>query len=74
LSAFAGISFNRTVATNEDCIMNDKELRRNVIDELEFEPSIDSANIGVAAEGGVAAIKGGRRTRRMADQGRQGNC
>ena len=38
--------------------MNDKELRQNVIDELEFEPSIDSANIGVAAEDGVVTLSG----------------
>ena len=33
--------------------MNDKPLRQNVIDELDFEPSIDAADIGVAVEGGV---------------------
>lgn len=38
--------------------MNDKELRQNVIDELEFEPSIDSADIGVAAESGVVTLSG----------------
>ena len=38
--------------------MNDKELRQNVIDELEFEPSIDSANIGLAADSGVVTLSG----------------
>lgn len=38
--------------------MNDKELRQNVMDELDFEPSIDSADIGVAAEGGVVTLTG----------------
>jgi osmotically-inducible protein OsmY len=38
--------------------MNDNELRQNVIDELEFEPSIDAANIGVAAENGVVTLTG----------------
>lgn len=38
--------------------MNDKELRQNVIDELEFEPSIDAADIGVAAENGVVTLTG----------------
>lgn len=38
--------------------MNDKELRQNVIDELEFEPSIDAANIGVAVEKGVVTLSG----------------
>src|SRR5215207_3918699 len=38
--------------------MNDKMLRQLVIDELDFEPSIDAANIGVAAEGGVITLTG----------------
>lgn len=38
--------------------MNDRELRQLVIDELEFEPSIDAANIGVAAEHGVVTLSG----------------
>lgn len=38
--------------------MNDKELRQLVIDELEFDPSIDSAEIGVAAENGVVTLSG----------------
>jgi len=39
--------------------MNDKELRQLVIDELEYEPSIDAADIGVAAENGVVTLSGG---------------
>jgi osmotically-inducible protein OsmY len=38
--------------------MNDKQLRQNVIDELDYEPSIDSADIGVAAESGVITLTG----------------
>jgi len=38
--------------------MNDKELRQNVIEELDFEPSIESANIGVAVENGVVTLSG----------------
>lgn len=38
--------------------MNDKELRRLVIDELEYEPSIDAADIGVAAKNGVVTLSG----------------
>ena len=38
--------------------MNDKQLRQNVIDELDFEPSLDSADIGVAAENGVVTLTG----------------
>ncbi len=38
--------------------MNDKELRQLVIDELEYEPSVDAADIGVAAEKGVVTLSG----------------
>lgn len=38
--------------------MTDATLRQNVLDELEFEPSIDAAHIGVTAEGGVVTLTG----------------
>jgi osmotically-inducible protein OsmY len=38
--------------------MTDRQLRQNVIDELDFEPSIDSAEIGVTAESGVVTLTG----------------
>lgn len=38
--------------------MNDKMLQQDVIDELDFEPSIDSADIGVIAENGVITLTG----------------
>ncbi len=38
--------------------MNDKELRQFVIDELEYEPSLDAADIGVTAEHGVVTLSG----------------
>lgn len=38
--------------------MNDKQLRKAVIDELDFEPSIDSADIGVLAEAGIITLTG----------------
>lgn len=38
--------------------MSDLKLRQLVIDELEFEPSLDAAHIGVAAEHGVVALSG----------------
>lgn len=38
--------------------MNDMQLRQSVIDELEFEPSINATNIGVAASGGVITLSG----------------
>lgn len=38
--------------------MNDKQLRQDVIDELEFESSIDAADIGVLVEDGVVTLNG----------------
>jgi osmotically-inducible protein OsmY len=38
--------------------MDDKQLRRNVLDELEFEPSVDAANIGVAIKDGIVTLTG----------------
>lgn len=38
--------------------MNDKQLRQLIVDELDFEPSIDSADIGVAVEHGVVTLTG----------------
>jgi osmotically-inducible protein OsmY len=38
--------------------VNDKQLRQHVIDELDFEPSIDSADIGVVAEDSVVTLSG----------------
>ena len=38
--------------------MNDKELRQLVLDELEYEPSLDAADIGVTAENGVVTLSG----------------
>jgi osmotically-inducible protein OsmY len=38
--------------------VDDKALRENIIDELDFEPSINGANIGVAVEKGVVTLTG----------------
>lgn len=38
--------------------MNDTQLRQSVINQLNFEPSIDAADIGVAAEEGVVTLTG----------------
>lgn len=38
--------------------MEDKYLRQSIIDELDFEPSIDAADIGVAVEDGVVTLTG----------------
>jgi osmotically-inducible protein OsmY len=36
----------------------DTELKKDVEDELEFEPSVNAAHIGVAAKGGVVTLSG----------------
>jgi len=38
--------------------MSDAILRQNIIDELEFEPAVDAAHIGVAVEDGVVSLSG----------------
>ncbi|WP_043352644.1 BON domain-containing protein, partial [Methylobacterium sp. B1] len=38
--------------------MGDKLIRQNVIDELDFDPSIDAAHIGVAVENGIVTLTG----------------
>ena len=38
--------------------MNNNILRQDIIDELEFQPSIDAANIGVAVDNGVVTLTG----------------
>jgi osmotically-inducible protein OsmY len=38
--------------------MDALQLRKNVLDELEFEPSVNAANIGVAVEAGVVTLSG----------------
>jgi osmotically-inducible protein OsmY len=38
--------------------MSDKSLRQSIIDELDFDPSFDAADIGVAVEQGVATLTG----------------
>jgi osmotically-inducible protein OsmY len=42
--------------------MNDIQLRQNILDELEFEPSIDAADIGVTADNGIVTLTGHVRT------------
>lgn len=38
--------------------MDDKKLRKDIIEALDWDPSVDSANIGVAVNDGVAVISG----------------
>ena len=38
--------------------MGDLQLRQDVVDELEYEPSIDAAHIGVAVDKGVVTLTG----------------
>ena len=37
---------------------NDKQLKQSVLDELSWEPSINSAHIGVATKDGVVTLMG----------------
>jgi hypothetical protein len=38
--------------------MNDHQLRQEVIDELDFEPSVNAAHIGVGGHAGVVTLSG----------------
>ena len=38
--------------------MGDKLIRQNIIDELDFDPSIDAAHLGVAVENGIVTLTG----------------
>ncbi len=38
--------------------MTDKDLRRAVLDELDFDPSLDAGDIGVAVSNGVVTLTG----------------
>ncbi len=38
--------------------MSDNEIRRHVIEELEFEPSVNAAHIGVAVSGNIVTLTG----------------
>ena len=39
-------------------LMLDKTLRQTIVDELDFEPSVDAANIGVALDNGIVTLTG----------------
>jgi osmotically-inducible protein OsmY len=56
------LSDARAKSTTEDTIMNDLSLRQTILDELEFQPDIDAANIGVAVDKGVVTLSGHVRT------------
>ena len=38
--------------------MSDKELQQSVLDELDFDPRIEAANIGVAVNNAVVTLNG----------------
>jgi osmotically-inducible protein OsmY len=42
----------------QEAVMEDKKLQQRVIDELDFEPSIDAAHIGVTASDGIVTLTG----------------
>ena len=39
-------------------MMDDKLLKKNILDELEWEPSLDAASIGIAVKDGVVTLSG----------------
>jgi osmotically-inducible protein OsmY len=39
-------------------MIGDLELRQDVLDELEFEPSVNAAHIGVTANKGIVTLTG----------------
>jgi osmotically-inducible protein OsmY len=39
-------------------MISDHKLRQDVIDELDFEPSMDAAHVGVAVNAGVVTLTG----------------
>ncbi len=50
--------------------MSDLDLRQDILDELEYEPSLDAADIGVATENGTVTLTGHVRSyaeKRMAE-------
>jgi osmotically-inducible protein OsmY len=49
---------NNNIRYSKEVKMNDKTLRQNIIDELEFEPSVDASGIGVAVENSVVTLTG----------------
>lgn len=42
----------------EDKIMSDITLRNTILDELDFQPNIDAAHIGVSVENGIVTLSG----------------
>jgi osmotically-inducible protein OsmY len=53
---------DRLVANLKGVVMNDIHLRQSILDEMEFEPSIDAAGIGVAVHNGIVTLTGHVRT------------
>jgi osmotically-inducible protein OsmY len=45
-------------AMPEETDMNDIDLRNDILEELEFEPSVDARHVGVAVSNGVATLTG----------------
>src|SRR5262249_48649490 len=49
---------SRSARTEGKLVMLDKTLRRTIVHELDFEPSVDAANIGVAVDNSVVTLTG----------------
>jgi osmotically-inducible protein OsmY len=46
------------MTTLEEIVMGELQLRQDVLNELQFEPSVNAAHIGVAVEAGVITLSG----------------
>ena len=54
--------FPSFIRQKDNIMKSDLELRRDVLDELEWEPSIDAAEIGVTVHAGVVTLSGTAKT------------
>ena len=50
--------WRRALWPDEEKVMRDIELRQHVLDELDYDPRVETAHIGVTAENGVVTLSG----------------
>lgn len=55
---YASLVRNSFRRKNEVKVMNDSTLRQDILDELDFEPSVEAAGIAVAAKDGIVTLSG----------------
>jgi osmotically-inducible protein OsmY len=54
----SGQGFRAFTVGRMELIMSDLQLRKDVLDELEYEPSVNAAHIGVAVDKGIVTLSG----------------